>query len=229
MDGKQVWRKEITPHFFDVAIGTSPVLHRDTVLVVCDQLKEKKASCLKAFEAKTGDLRWEKARPNADWAHSTPVLTKVNGKTQLLMATANGPQGLDPDTGDMLWSYQTGNRVGDTVSPLYHDGLVYVDSGRGGPAVTVDATGMGDVSKTHLKWSLKSVPEGFSSPVVVGELLYRVHNPDLLSCLRWKTGEVVFKERVAGVDRAVVRSRRRMVASTWRAAASRTCYRQGRS
>src|SRR5262249_46262456 len=66
MDGKPVWRKEITPHFFDVAIGTSPILHRDTVLVVCDQLKEKKASCLKAFDAKTGSLRWEKARPAAD-------------------------------------------------------------------------------------------------------------------------------------------------------------------
>ncbi|MFO0969510.1 MAG: PQQ-binding-like beta-propeller repeat protein [Gemmataceae bacterium] len=200
MDGASVWRKEIAPHFFDVAIGTSPVLYRDTVLVVCDQLKN--ASSIKAFDAKTGALRWEKARPSADWAHSTPTLASINGKTQLLVATANGPQGLDPASGDVLWSFRTGNRVGDTVSPVFHAGLVYIDSGRGGPAVTVDATGMGDVSKTHLKWGLKSVSEGFSSPVVVGDLLFRAHAPDLVSCIRWKTGEIVFKEHLPGIERA---------------------------
>src|SRR5207244_2390425 len=35
--GKLLWHKAITPHFFDVALGTSPVLHNGTVLVVCDE------------------------------------------------------------------------------------------------------------------------------------------------------------------------------------------------
>src|SRR5262249_38047369 len=32
LDGKPVWRKEITPYAFDVAIGASPMVYRDTVL-----------------------------------------------------------------------------------------------------------------------------------------------------------------------------------------------------
>src|SRR6516164_2125850 len=72
-DGKIVWRKEIKPHNFDVAIGTSPVVYQDTVLILADLLANQ--SRLLAFDAKSGDLRWEQKRPKADWAHSTPVLT----------------------------------------------------------------------------------------------------------------------------------------------------------
>src|SRR5207237_2996774 len=96
-----------------------------------------------------------------------------------------------------------GQRVGDTVTPVLGGGLVYVDSGRGGPGIAVDPTGAGDVSKTHLKWIIKSVPEGFSSPLIVGPYLYRLHNPGVLSCWKLATGEEVFKERLDGVDQAI--------------------------
>ena len=113
--GKIVWRKEIAPFNFDVAIGTSPVLFQDTVIVSCDLTS--KASKLLAFDRKTGDIVWQQQR-KVDWGHSTPVLASVAGKKQLLMATANGPQGLDPATGQVLWEYKTKERVGDTVSPV---------------------------------------------------------------------------------------------------------------
>ena len=38
--GELVWRKEITPHRFDVALGASPVLFEDTVVVQCDAKKD---------------------------------------------------------------------------------------------------------------------------------------------------------------------------------------------
>src|SRR5260370_3701863 len=39
LDRKLLWRKQIKPHAFDVAIGTSPVLYQDTVLLLADQLR----------------------------------------------------------------------------------------------------------------------------------------------------------------------------------------------
>jgi outer membrane protein assembly factor BamB len=80
------------------------------------------------------------------------------------------------------------------------NGLVYLDSGRGGPAFAVDPTGTGDVTKTHLKWKLNQMPEGYGSPVVAGEYLYRLHNPDVIKCIKMATGEVVFSERLPGVS-----------------------------
>jgi outer membrane protein assembly factor BamB len=200
LDGELLWRKEIVPHFFDVAIGTSPVVYKSTVLVLSDQLQQ--ASRLLAFSAQTGELKWERNRPKADWAHSTPVVAPINGKKQLLVGAANGLQGLDPDTGEKLWWVVSRERTGDTVSPVLGAGLVYCDSGRGGPGIAVEPHGKGDLSKTHVRWSIPRVAEGFSSPVAVGEYLFRLHNPSSISCWKMSDGVQMFRVRLEGVETA---------------------------
>lgn len=200
LDGKLLWRQEIKPHDYDVALGNSPVVYRDTVLLVCDQIAQKKSSRLLAFDGKSGRVRWTKERPGADWTHSTPVLAAVKGKTQLLVARANGLEGLDPNSGERLWWCEAGARVGDTPSPVSGGDVVYCDSGRGGPGIAVDPSGSGDVTRTHLKWKVKQVPEGFSSPVIVGSHLYRLHGPGVLRCWRLADGGQVFAERLNGVS-----------------------------
>ena len=80
-----------------------------------------------AYDRKSGAIAWEKKRPTVGFSHSTPVLAKVNGKTELLVAASNAVQGVDPDNGEVLW-WCKGS--GDTVSPVLGGGLVYCDSGR---------------------------------------------------------------------------------------------------
>jgi len=193
--GKPVWRKEIAPHKFDVALAASPVLFGDTVILQCDQTDRQ--SRLAAFDRKTGDITWEAKRPAVGFAHSTPVLAKIGGATQLLVSASNAVQGVDPASGKVVWWCEA---KGDTVSPVVGGRLVYIDSGRGGPGIAVDPTGTGDVTKTHLKWKLATVPDGYSSPVVAGGYLYRLHTPDVLKCVALATGEVMYSERLAGVS-----------------------------
>ncbi len=199
--GKIAWRNEIKPHAFDVAWGASPVIYDGSVIIVCDQLSG--SSTIYAFDGKTGAVRWERKRPKVSWSHSTPLLAKVKDKTQLLTATFNGAQGLDPATGDILWSFTDSKQIGDTVTPTYRDGLLYIDSGRGSMGVCIDATGSGDVSKTPPKWKAAIGGEGFSSPVLLGDSLYRLASGGNLFCWKWTSGEVVFKERLDGAEHAV--------------------------
>jgi outer membrane protein assembly factor BamB len=193
-DGKQIWRQEITPYNFDVACGSSPVLFEDTVLLQCDQIKG--TSMLLALDRKTGAKKWEAKRPNVSFSHSTPTLVKIDGKPQLLVAASNALQGVDPANGEVLWWC---DGAGDTVSPVYGNGLVYLDSGRGSVGVCVEPTGKGNVTKSHRKWKNDKVAEGFSSPVIVGEYLYKLHNPGVLRCTKLATGEEVYTERLEGV------------------------------
>jgi outer membrane protein assembly factor BamB len=193
--GRAVWRREINPHKFDVALAASPVLVGDTVILQLDQLAGE--SRLLALDRKTGEPRWEEKRPKTGFAHSTPVVATVGGKPQLLVSASNAVQGVDPTTGKVLWSCEA---RGDTVSPVLGGGLVYIDSGRGGPGFAVDPTGTGDVTKTHVRWKLPQVPDGYSSPVVAGEFLYRLHSPETLRCVRLATGETAFTERLPGVS-----------------------------
>jgi outer membrane protein assembly factor BamB len=197
LDGKPVWRKELNPHKFDVALAASPVLFADTVILQCDQVD--KQSRMVAFDRATGAVKWEEKRPGNGFSHSTPVVAAVNGKPQLLASASNAIQGIDPATGKLLWWCAA---KGDTVSPVPGGRVVYCDSGRGGPGAAVDPTGSGDVTKTHLKWTLPQVPEGYSSPVVAGDYLYRLHAQDMVRCVRLATGETVYTERVSGVSTA---------------------------
>lgn len=201
-NGKEIWHKELTPFSFDVAIGVSPVLFEDTILIAWDQTN--KTSRLIALDKKTGDAIWEKKRPTADWAHSTPTVVTINDKPQLLMASANALEGVDPKTGDTIWSCSSGDgkvRIGDTVSPMLAKGIAYIDSGRGGPGIAVDPTGRGDVTKTHLKWKVPKIPDGsIGSPVVVGDYMYRMQSPEMLSCWQISDGKLVFAERLTGAS-----------------------------
>ncbi len=193
--GAIVWRKEIVPHKFDVAFAASPVLFEETVILQCDQLDRE--SRILAFDRTTGESKWEQKRPKVGFAHSTPTLAVVAGKPQLLVSASNALQGLDPRTGEIRWTCEA---KGDTVSPVFAGGIVYCDSGRGGPGLAVEPTGAGDVTKTHRKWTIKTVKEGYGSPVASGDFLYRLSNPDVFACIRLSTGEVVYTERLPGVS-----------------------------
>lgn len=194
-EGKLLWRKEIVPFKFDVALGASPVLFGETVILQCDQVDRQ--SRMLAFDRKTGEVKWEQARLDVGFSHSTPVLAKIGGRWQLLTAASNALQGIDPANGRLLWWCAA---QGDAASPLVGPGLVYLDSGRGGTGVAVDPSGVGDVRRMHLKWTSRRIPEGLSSPVGSGEYLYRLHSPGVLDCLRWATGETVYTERVPGAS-----------------------------
>ena len=195
IDGKIVWRKELDKYNFDVALGSSPILYQDTVILDCDQ--NNKTSSIIAFDKATGAIKWQQARPQAGFAHSTPAIVTMNGRKQMLVSASNAIQAVDPESGEMLWWCSA---YGDASSPAFAGNSVFSDSGRGGKAVCVDATGMGDVTKTHLKWTFPQIPEGLSSAIIVGDFIYRTHNPETLKCIRLSTGELVFNERLPGVS-----------------------------
>ncbi len=195
--GKQVWRREIVPYDFDVAMASSPVLYRGLVILQLDGVN--RSSRLVAYEAKSGEVKWTQKRPDNGFSHSTPVLVQLDGKPRLLVAASNAVQGVDPDDGKLLWWCQA---TGDTVSPVLGKGLVYCDGGRGGSGVCVEPGGTGDVTRTRRRWKLDRVPGGFSSPVVVGEQLYRLTDPGVLRSWKMTTGEEVFVQRLQGVATA---------------------------
>jgi outer membrane protein assembly factor BamB len=193
-EGKQLWRKEIRPFQFDVALGSSPVLYRDTVLLQLDGVAG--TSRLAAYDRRTGDLKWERKRP-VGFSHSTPVLTTIDGRPELLVAASNAVQGVDPDDGSVRWWCRTD---GDTVSPVQGEGLVYCDGGRGGKGVAVAPGGKGDVTKTRQKWQLDRVAGGMGSPVVVGGQLYRLTDPGVLRTWKMADGSEVYSKRLEGVS-----------------------------
>jgi len=197
-DGKVVWRREIAPHGFDVTIGSSPVLFDDAVLMLC-AMSNRQDSKLVAYRTADGAVKWETPLPRTGFAHSTPVLIDVAGRPQLVVVASGGGeadegvQSFDPTDGKRLW-WCRGR--GDAASAAFGAGIIYCDNGRGGPGIAIDPTGAGDVTNTHVKWRIDQVPEGIGSPVIVGDLVYRLHRPNVLKCWRADDGRQVYAERL---------------------------------
>jgi outer membrane protein assembly factor BamB len=199
--GKIVWRVEIVPYTFDVTLGSSPVPYKNTLILLC-AMATSSDSKLVAFDKATGNVVWQEALPETGFGHSTPVLLSVHGKTQLIFAASGGGpssqalQSFDPDNGKRLW-WCWG--AGDAASPAYAEGILYFDSGRGGPGVAVEPTGSDDVSQTHIRWKISQVPEGIGSPAIVGDHVYRLHSPEILKCWDRSSGRQVYVERLDGI------------------------------
>jgi len=200
--GKILWRHELANYAaFDVAIGCSPILFGENVIVQADTTK--KQSAMLALDRKTGAVKWESKRPEVGFAHSTPTLIELGGKPHLLVAASDALQGVDPASGKVEWWTKA---KGDTVSPVFSKEarIAYIDSGRGGAAFAVAvAPGLtGDVTKAQTKWTIKQVPEAFGSPVIVGQKVYRLHSPGVLKVWNLTDGTEVMSQRLEGVTAA---------------------------
>jgi RNA polymerase sigma factor (sigma-70 family) len=198
-DGKIVWREELPRGTRDDIHGgevSSPILYEDTVLVTGIQ-----TTGLRALDKKTGKLKWQQKSPNRN-TMSTPALIRAGGRTQLIHF-ADGIQGLDPATGELIWSCRVST---DWASPVYGNGILYADAGTQtyspygtGTGAAIDPTGKGDVTRTHVKWQTRVPEADGASAIIVGAHVYRVSKPDVLRCWKLDTGQEVYAERLRGI------------------------------
>ncbi|MBZ5591399.1 MAG: PQQ-binding-like beta-propeller repeat protein [Acidobacteriia bacterium] len=120
--GKERWRVKLGPFDSFYGMSSSPVVHGNTVALVCDQ---RSGSFAIAFDKDSGKVRWRIERRRATTeAYSTPaVYAPQQGSHQLIVTGAYRVDGYDLETGENLWwignqgIYPIGSPVifGDTV------------------------------------------------------------------------------------------------------------------
>ena len=135
--GKALWSYAIAEHEkFDVALPTSPVVFGDTVLLLLD--RKSPAGTLVALDAASGKVRWEKARPEGDFAHVTPVLADVGGQPSCSVSSTHSLQGLDPTNGEVVLVVRVG--------PVDLAGFLARSWRRGSSTRSVDGAGIRESS-----------------------------------------------------------------------------------
>jgi outer membrane protein assembly factor BamB len=82
---------------------------------------------------------------------------------------------------------------------VFGDGLVYITTGFHEPSVlAVRVDGQGDVTRTHVAWTLRRSAPHTPSPIAVGDELYIVNDMGIATCLDGRTGETHWRERLGG-------------------------------
>ena len=91
------------------------------------------------------------------------------------------------------------NGFSNVPRPVYGHGLVYIATGFQVPSLlAVRTNGEGDVTRTHVAWTMRKGAPLTPSPLLVGEELYVVNDMGIASCLDAKTGETYWQQRLGG-------------------------------
>jgi outer membrane protein assembly factor BamB len=198
--GKLVWKKHLGAEYGPFEInwghGSSPVVHRDQLILLC---YHEPRSYLLALDARTGAVRWKVDAERGVTSYSTPLVIEAGGKAEIIVNSSTGVSGHDFATGQRLWHVDETNRF-PIPMPLFHDGLIYTSRGyRSGPFMAIRPGGKGNVAASHVAWKVTSGAPYVSSILQYDGFIYMTGDVGVLTVVDAKTGERVHQERVGGV------------------------------
>lgn len=200
MSGALVWTRHLGREYspFDIGWGhgSSPVLHDDLVILLCDH---ESSSYLLALDARTGAQRWKADRGAGRVSFSTPLRVPSGDGHELIVNSSERIDAYDPATGRLLW-HAGDPRQSPIPSAVFHDGVIYLTRGyRNSPCLALRPGGRGDVSASHVLWRQPGGGSYVSSLVYYDGLLYLTNDIGILTCADATTGARVWQARLNGV------------------------------
>jgi outer membrane protein assembly factor BamB len=177
--------------------GGSPVLHGDLLIINCDG---SDTAFVVALDKRTGKVKWKRDRGYpADQAYTTPLVIRVADRDQLISVGAYRARAYDPLTGKEIWRVRYDQGFSNVPRPVFGHGMVFIATGFQEPSLlAVRADGTGDVTKTHVAWTLKRGAPLTPSPLLVGDELYVVNDGGIATCVDARTGNVLWQSRLGG-------------------------------
>ena len=196
--GEIIWKTRL-PYESQHGNGGSPALYGDLLIVSCDGSDD---AFVAALDKRTGKTRWRASRRRPfDQAYSTPLVIRVGERDEIVSVGAYRAAAYDPQTGREIWRVSYADGFSNVPRPVYGHGLVYIATGFQQPSLlAVRADGTGDVTKTHVAWTLRRAAPLTPSPLLVGDELYVLNDSGIATCLDAKSGEPRWIQRLGGGD-----------------------------
>lgn len=201
--GKKLWNRSWAGFTSDHGSAASPVLIDGVLIVHTDGLEQKK-SYIYGINPADGSELWARERVTPEGnekhitAYNTPVESKSGDRTTVVMLSTNhGWMGLDPKTGEEVWSHKQVYEFRSVGSIAESGGLLFAAMGSGGAGKQSAALQLNGTASPELKYSL-GIKDGLSyvpTPIIHDGLLYLFGDGGVVTCRDAKTGELVYQER----------------------------------
>lgn len=193
--GEIVWRTRLEYDNGQHGTGGSPVLYEDLLIVSCDG---QDVQFVAALDKLTGKVRWKKSRQGYQ-AYTTPLVVRLATGDQVISPGAYRAVAYEPRTGKEIWQVRYGEGFSNVPRPVYGNGLVFICTGFQEPSLqAVRVDGHGDVTKSHIAWTLKRGAPLTPSPILVGDELYVVNDGGIATCVDAKSGTELWRARMKG-------------------------------
>ncbi|MCI0376141.1 MAG: PQQ-like beta-propeller repeat protein [Gemmataceae bacterium] len=194
--GNHQWQADVGDKAHEWGSGASPIVHGDLVYVNASV----ESGTLYAFDRRTGKERWRANGIRESW-NSPIVVSLTGGKEELVVAGMGDVFGIDPTSGERLWSCKTD--IGWYMAPsmVAESGVIYCLGGRSGiVGLAVRSGGRGNVTGTHRLWTTKK-GSNVTSPIVhEGHLYWMSDVLGIAYCAEAKTCNIIYEERLPRAD-----------------------------
>jgi outer membrane protein assembly factor BamB len=196
--GKVIWSRDIVKDFHGQirinGYAASPIAWRDTVIV----LPWAPDGAIMALRLSDGSVVWKKHSFMVSYA--TPMVIKFAGHEQLIAQFSDEVTGLNPDSGELLWSFpHTNDQKVNASSPVWsNDGFMFLSSAYSGAGRMLHLFTDGSATKVEEVWSQRLVRVHHSDAVRIGDIIYASsgdNGPCPLAAAEFKTGKVLWRDR----------------------------------
>lgn len=192
--------------------GSSPVIFRDMLLMHFDGSDHQ---FVVALNKNTGKTIWRTERsidfqdldkngkPAAEGdlrkAFSTPHVTQINGRWEMISLGAKAAYSYDPFTGKELWRVEERGQHSASTRPVLGHGMIFYPTGfSNGQLYAVRMGGSGLITDSHVAWRVKRGASNKPSILLIDDLIYMIGDTGIATCVEAKTGEIVWQQRIGG-------------------------------
>ncbi|MFY9554979.1 MAG: PQQ-binding-like beta-propeller repeat protein [Blastocatellia bacterium] len=196
--GNVVWSHDLYREYGGTKMGRgyscSPLAWKNTVIVTVGGPGQS----LMAFDQKTGTVVWKKQ--DFSLSPSTPTIINVDGQDQLVIVLADHIVGMNPNSGDLLWSHPHNCDWGLNISlPVWGAGnILVVSSAYSGGSRALQLNQAGGKTTVKELWASRRMRVHHSTMIRLGDLVYGSSGdfgPAPMTAIDVRTGNTVWQDR----------------------------------
>jgi len=196
--GKVLWSHELWRQMggrkLDRGYACSPIEFKNTIILQVGG----PGQAVVAFNKNDGSIAWKKQDFTVSF--SSPLLIDVDGQQQLVVFGAEQIVGLDPNNGDLFWTYPHRTEYGLNIStPVWCDGnLLFCSSAYNGGSRVIRLVRKDGKTSAEEVWFNNKVRVHIGTIIRIGDYAYCASGdfgPSFFSAVNVKTGEVAWRER----------------------------------
>ena len=197
-DGSALWRKNILKDYGGEnpgwLISESPLVDGNRLIVSPGGSQ----AGVVALDKMTGKEIWRVKELSDTTGYASCIAADVGGVRAIMNFTANAAVGVRANDGKLMWRYnRAANRTANCTTPVYADNKVFFSSayGTGGALLNLSVAN-GEVQAQEAYFT-RDMMNHHGGMVLVNGYLYGFSN-DILTCLEFSTGKVMWKDRSVG-------------------------------
>jgi len=172
MEGKELWIKAFTGNLTGDRLlfcgnTVSPLAIPNGVVV---HVGDETHGRMQALSLNSGEELWRWEGDISGYA--SPLIASLGGVKQLISMTQNQVIGLDPNNGELLWSYPWQVQWRENIPmPLVHGNGLILSGREQDELLKLTVEKVNDTWRLTKAWSQKRVPLYMSSPVILGDTM----------------------------------------------------------